>query len=186
MYSKGEGSAHKHTHNTAVPANSQTWLPNTMSQVGWMVGTKEKQPVLFVYVNQKKKKNERRKSIFMYWYCSYTDKRTENRVSRGCQKTESKQGKTAGERGNRWTLSCHAEEFICVFYLVECGVVARRLRPQLWQPLHLPGGFEWHWFCFDCVMVHEIGDGLLMMILSYQDYCGISQWWELACLVMKG
>ena len=26
---------------------------------------------------------------------------TENRVSRGCQKTESKQGRTAGEKGNR-------------------------------------------------------------------------------------
>lgn len=24
----------------------------------------------------------------MYWYCSYTDKRTKNRLSRGCQKTK--------------------------------------------------------------------------------------------------
>lgn len=135
---------------------------------------------------KEKEKVKGRGSIFMYWYCSYTDKRTENRVSRGCQKTESKQGRTAGEKGNRWTLSCHAEEFICVFYLVECGVVARRLRPRLWQPLRLPGGFEWHWFCFDCETVREIGDGLRMTILSYQDYCGISQWWELACLVTKG
>lgn len=117
----------------------------------------------------------------MCWYCSYTDKRTENRVSRGCQKTESRQGKTAGEKGNGWTLSCHAEEFICVFYLVECGVVAQRLQLRLWPPLHLPGGSGRHWFCFDCEMVREIGDGLQMMILSSQDYCGTSQWWEPAC-----
>lgn len=138
-----------------------------------------------VYVNKKKERETKRRA-YLCVDTVLTQTKGQNRVSRGCQKTESKQGKTAGEKGNRWTLSCHAEEFICVFYLVECGVGAQQLQLRLWPPLHLPGGSGRHWFCFDCETVHEIGDGLQMMILSYQDYCGISQWWEPAYLVTKG
>ena len=75
-----------------------------MSQVGWMVETKGKQPVLLRSTSMKKKKKKKlnkRESIYMYQYCPYTDKGTENGVSGVCQNTESRQGRTAGKEGNR-------------------------------------------------------------------------------------
>lgn len=113
-----------------------------------------------------------------------TQRKTLNRVSTVCQeqkKKNSQKGKDSREKGNRWTLSCHAEEFICVFYLVEGEAVAQLLQQRRWLPQHLQGEFEWHWFCFGCEMDRESGDVLQKKIWSSLDCCGISQWWAPAC-----
>lgn len=52
----------------------------------------------FFYVNEKKKENQTGRSIFMSSYCSYTDKKTENRGSRGCQKTKQTEKDSRRER----------------------------------------------------------------------------------------
>lgn len=97
----------------------------------------------------------------------------------------SQKGKDSREKGNRWTLSCHAEEFICVFYLVEGEAVGQLLQQRRWLPQRLQGEFEWRWFCFGCGMDRESGDVLQRKIWSSLDCCGISQWWAPACLPRK-
>lgn len=119
-----------------------------------------------------------------------TQRKTLNRVSTVCQeqkkkKENSRKGKDSREKGNRWTLSCHAEEFICVFYLVEGEAAAQLLQQRRWLPQRLQGAFEWRWFCFGCERDRESGDGLRKKTWSSLGCCGISQWWAPACLPGK-
>ena len=90
------------THNIALSANI-TDTATKYYEPGWMDGGDKGETASFiaVHVNKKKKKLNKRESIYMYRYCPYTDKGTENGVSGVCQNTESRQGRTAGKEGNR-------------------------------------------------------------------------------------
>lgn len=72
-----------------------------MSQVGWMVETKEKQPVLLQSMSIKKKKNLNKKEHIHVLILFLHRQRDREQSEHGMPKTESKQERTAGKKGNR-------------------------------------------------------------------------------------